>query len=393
MRKTVMFVKAFMMAAIVIAVAFAYVVPADAAGVVVYKEGEKHIKIGGRLQLQYHFVDPDGGESSDSVFFRRLRPYIMGSIHKDWDAKIQWDIGKADGENEVAIKEAWFKYKGYNNLTIRVGNSQFPFSREDITSSKKQNLVERTFVGDHSYGTPERNAGVFVAGHNEDKMITYEVAATSAAIDPDSKKLDFDTPINKNDDFNEGWLVGGRIDYHPWGNLKFSQGDFSDGALKGTISLAAFVWSNDDDNNTYTDASGNATGSKPDVDSVTGFEISGAVRWKGLSVDAEYNIFDADTIDGDFDGGIYEDGNTDLSNFSIEGGYMVMPKKLEFALGYQSQDTDTYADAWTRTSVGANYFWQKHDIKTQLTYRMGQNLNGVTDADQDELFLQFQFVF
>ncbi|HEB94522.1 MAG TPA: hypothetical protein ENI94_13915 [Gammaproteobacteria bacterium] len=60
-------------------------------------------------------------------------------------------------------------------------------------------------------------------------------------------------PSTANDDVNEGWIVGGRVDFHPFDALKFSQGDFS-GKQKAT---AAFNWSNDGDNN-------DPTRSKPD---------------------------------------------------------------------------------------------------------------------------------
>ncbi len=63
-------------------------------------------------------------------------------------------------------------------------------------------------------------------------------------------------PSTANDDFNEGWIVGGRVDFHPFGALKFSQGGFS-GKQKATIGIAAFNWSNDGDNN-------DPTRSKPD---------------------------------------------------------------------------------------------------------------------------------
>ena len=68
-------------------------------------------------------------------------------------------------------------------------------------------------------------------------------------------------------------------------------------------------------------------------------------------------------------------------------------KTIEIVAGYQSQDADGYATSWDRTSVGANWFIQKHDIKVQLTSRMGENLNGVENDDEDEVFLQTQFVF
>ncbi len=367
----------------------------EAAGVTVYKEGNKYVKIGGRIQLQYHLTDPDDGEKTDEVFFRRFRPYIEGSIHKDWKGKFQWDMGKAVDVDEFAVKDAYMQYMGIPNLKVTLGNANFPFSREFLTSSKKQQLVERTFVGDHNYGTPDRNVGVHVTGGFLENHITFGASAASASIDPDASKLDFDTPINRNGDFNEGWIAGGRVDWHPLGFVDFSQGDFKRDQIGVTLSAAAFTWGNDDDNNTYFDeATGTSTSSsKADVDSVTGFELSGAFRGYGISVDAEYNLFNAETVAGDFTGGLYENGETDLENGSVEGGYMILPKRLELVAGYQVQDADGYDETWNRTSVGANYFFEKHDIKVQAAYRMGENLEGVDGNDADEIFVQAQYVF
>ncbi|MFQ5454604.1 MAG: porin [Nitrospirota bacterium] len=353
---------------------------ADSAGITVYKEGDKYVKLGGRIQFQYHYKDPDSGGASDSVFFRRLRPYIKGSLHKDWTGKFQWDMGK----NEVAVKDAYIQYTGFKDMKVSVGNANFPFSREYLTSSKKQQLVERTFVGDHNYGTLARNAGVHITGHFADKKVTYGISGASASIDPDAEKLDFDTPVNRNSDFNEGWIIGGRADFHPFGEIKMSQGDFN-GKTRAAIGVAAFRWNNDGDNNT--------SGTKPDVDSVTGLEVSSAIRSNGLSVDGEYNMFDADTVDSAVTKGIYRNGNTKLKNFALEGGYMLIGDKLEIVAGYQVQDADNYDTKWNRTSFGANWFFKKHDIKTQLTYQLGKNLKGVRDSDENELFVQMQYVF
>ncbi|VAX25661.1 hypothetical protein MNBD_NITROSPINAE04-2631 [hydrothermal vent metagenome] len=362
------------------------------AGGVKYKDGDKYVKMGGRIQLQYHKVDPDGGESTDDVFFRRFRPYIEGSIHKDWKGKFQWDMGKAHGDNEIAVKDAYMQYKGIKNMKITVGNANYPFSREKLTSSKKQQLVERTFVGDHNYGTPDRQMGVYVQGHNGTKKFDWAVGVADARIDPDAKKLDFASGANDQKDWNEGLMLGGRISFHPFGKLKMSQGDFT-GKTKATISVAAFSWSNDDDTNTRTDSGADTSkGKKPDVSKVTGVEISGAFRGAGFSVDAQYNMFDAKTVDSAVTSGIYENGSTQLTNLAIEGGYM-FARKFEIVAGYSSQDADGYSDAWTRTAIGVNYFIHKHDIKVQATYRMNKNMKGQEGIDEDELFVQTQYVF
>lgn len=353
------------------------------AGGVKYQDGDKYLKLGGRIQLQYHQVDPDGASRTDELFFRRLRPYIEGSLHKDWKGKFQWDMGKAEGSNELSVKDAYMAYLGLSGMQIIVGNLSFPFSREFLTSSKYQQFVERSFSGDHNYGTPDRQTGIHFKGKAAGKKLSWGAAAAIGAIDPDTSKLDFDTIANKNDDFNEGLMVGGRIDYHPFGFLKMSQGAFSR-KQKLSIGVAAFNWSNDKDIN---------PANTNDVDSVTGLEISGAYRIAGLSIDAEYNQFSADLLDATLTSGLYKNGSTTLSNAMIKAGYMVVPMTLELVAGYQSQDADNYASAWNRTSIGANWFVHKHDVKFQLTYRQGKNLKGVNGADENELFVQSQYVF
>ncbi|MDA0791908.1 MAG: hypothetical protein O2780_20915, partial [Proteobacteria bacterium] len=63
------------------------------AGVEVYRDGDKSVELGARLQLQYHRTDPDVGASEDEWFFRRLRPYIQGTVTSDWEGKFQFDLG------------------------------------------------------------------------------------------------------------------------------------------------------------------------------------------------------------------------------------------------------------------------------------------------------------
>lgn len=383
-----MFKQMTMTAAVMILAAPAF------AGITVYKDEEsgKYIEIGGRVQLQYHQTDPDDGDTSDELFFRRLRPYIEGSVTENWEGKIQFDVGKASDGNEVAVKDAYMRYKG-DGFNLTIGNQKPFFSREFLTSSKKQQLVERTFTGDHNFGSPDRALGFGLSGKSTETIVTWGAFLGQAALDPDAKKLDFDSPANANSDFNEGWLASGRIDFHPQGELKMEQGDFK-GELKSTIGVAAFTWSNDDDNNTRTDDLGLATDlGKPDVDSASGFELSGGLRVGGFSADAEFQTISADTVDGTVSSGVFANGSTDLDLFSLEGGYMVAPKKFEVVAGYESLDADGYQDAWNRTSFGAIYFWNKYDVKVQGTYRVGENLNGVTGSDADELFVQFQFVF
>lgn len=362
--------------------------------ITVYESGTKFVKVGGAIQLQYHITDPEDGESEDELFFRRLQPVIEAGLHEDWTGKIGWDMGKAKNENEVELNDVYLQYKGFTDMAVTLGNFYVPFSREILTSNKKQQLVEYTFAGDHNYGVPGRATGLQVSGHVLEKKIEMAAAMVQACMDPDRKKLDFEPPVNGEDDFNEGWMGVARVDFHPFGNLKMAQGDF-DRKFKATMGIAGFVWNNDDDNNTYTENGLDISTDhkKPDVDSATGFEVSGAIRGAGFSMDAQYNLFKAETVDSSLSGGIYENGEADLSNLSLEGGYMILPGLLEVVAGYEFQDADGYDEKWTRTSFGLNYFFKEHDIKIQGAYRMGKNLDGTDDNDADETFIQAQYVF
>ena len=365
-----------------------------AGGVKYENDDGDYVKLGGRIQLQYHMTDPEGVDSTDELRFRRFRPYIEGSVHEDWKGKFQFDLGKGG----VAIKDAYMKYSGLDAMDVTIGNANFCFSRELLTSSKQQQLVERTFVGDHNYGTPDRQASIHLQGKVADGLLVWNAGVAKAAIDPSNSKLDFDTVIqvDAGDDWLEGNMVGGRVELFPLGAVKHSQGDFKREGLKVALGLGAFTWNNDGDhvNMDEDEETGATSVSTKDVDSVTGVELSGALRVAGLSLDAQYNTFDSELVNGNAGSdGIYKDGSTTLENYAVEGGYMVVPSRVELVCGYQSQDADGYSKPWNRTSVGANFFVAKHDIKYQVTYQMGENKDGKEGNDVDELFVQAQYVF
>jgi phosphate-selective porin OprO/OprP len=368
------------------------------AGVVVYEKDEKKIEIGGRIQLQYLSSDPSSGSRSDELFFRRLRPYIQATVTEDWLGKIQFDLGKAGDDNEVALKDAYMQYIGWDNHKITIGNSKTPFSREYQTSSKRQQLIERSFAGDHNFGSPDRQLGVRLDGSAMDKMITYAAAVGSEEHDPAMGRLDFDTPANTQSDWNQGVVVAARIDYHPLGYVKFDQADFGSDEFRFNVSAAAFTWSNDDDNNTFTDSTtgmvnaAGITAGKVDLDSADGIELSAGVRGSGFSADVQYQMISADTVDPTWTGGLYLNGTSDLDVMAVEAGYM-FHEKVEIVGGWDSLDADNYANSTDRTSIGLNWYLNKHKVKLQTTFRSWENVGGVTGVDLDELFAQFQFVF
>lgn len=363
-------------------------------GLMLYQNGDNSLKLGGRAQVQYHWLDANPGATNDDLLFRRVTPNLEATLGKDWFARLQIElVSSTNGRRLTQYKDAYAQYKGLSGMKLNIGNAAFPFSREFLTSAERQQFVERTLAGSRSYGVPYRNFGLHLTGECDETHITYGFSVARVTIHPDAGKITFDTPLNKGDDMNNGWIAGGRVDYHPFGKLAFGQGDF-DGKPKATVGAAAYTWNNTG-NNTYTDAAGSSTStSKNDVDQAQGAEVSGALRYKGWSADAEFNRIKANAVDGGFTNhGIYKNGQAVLRTYMAKAGYMVIAGKLELVAGYQGADADTYTKTWTSTLIGANWFINKNDLKLQTTFQQSKDVKGVPGKNQDELFAQMQYVF
>ena len=383
------------------------------AGVTVYEKGEKKIEIGGRIQVTYLGIDPncsagvnclqdDEGQTFDSMvdslFFRRLRLYIAGTITESWLGKIELDFGQTLNENEVQIRDAYFVFSGFKNDTSRlyIGNSKAVFGREFLNSSAALDLVERGFVGDHNFGVPDRMLGLRFDSRVAGGKLSYQLNAGSEAHDPAVARMDFESVVNNEGDFNEGWMASGRIDYHPMGYMTMSQADFTRSKSRFTVGLSGFGWRNDDDNNTYTDIDGTSLDpDKVDLSRAWGGELSLAYRGHGVSLDAEYQVVRGRTVVTDFTGGLYLNGATQLDKFGIVTGVMVLKNFLEIAAGYDVQDASNYETKYARTSLATNFYFaqKKHNLKLQLQYTMTRNFLGIDGQDQNVILASTQFKF
>ncbi len=381
------------------------------AGITVYEEGDQKIEIGGRIQPMYLNVMPDCSSgvpcleedsgrvfdsSTDRLFFRRLRLHIAGTITKFWMGKIAFDFGEAEDAGEVLVKDAFFARSGYANehSKLTIGNAKTVFSREFLNSSSALMLVERGFTGDHNFGVPDRALGVRWDSRVLDGKVSYAANLGAEHHDPAINRMDFDTPVNNASDWNEGVVAAARVDFHPFGYHEFTQADFARTEPRVTVGLSAFAWSNDDDNNTYTDPDGTSNNlEKVDLDNADGFEASFAYRGRGVSFDAEYQVVSGETVDKAFTGGLYRDGETDLEAVSIVGGYLFPENSFEVVLGWESQNADNYEDEFTRASLGLNWYLNRHNLKFQITYRVVENFIGLRGQDQDVILASTQFKF
>ena len=365
------------------------------AGITVYEKDATKLEVGARIQIQYAQVEDADGDHADDLFFRRLRPYIAGTVTEDWFGKLELDFGESLDSDDSQIKDAFVEYRGWEYVKLTIGNSKTTFSREFMTSSGSQQLIERTVVGDHNFGSPDRQLGIRAEGKNPSGKFGWFATLGQERHDPNADRMDFDSPANDESDWNEGRVYAARVDFHPLGAMPYDQADFHTDTWKFTVSGAAFRWDNDGDRNTLTDPN---TGlsvdpEAADLDEATGYEVSAGVRGHGVSVDLQANKIMGETVDPTFTGGLYEEGETDLDQMAIEGGYTFANNHLELVAGWDSQDASNYEAKFQRTYLGVNLYVNEHKTKFQATWTMADNFLGVDGDDRDILQFQFQFAF
>jgi hypothetical protein len=344
------------------------------------------VSFGGLIQPSYKLTDSNNSGTVDDVRFRRLRAILKAKLYKNWSSKVMLDFGM---EN-TAIRGAHIKYHGWKNIDFRIGSSLAYFSREILTPNWKQLLVERQHVGSKSYGSPLFQTGFHLKGTTNDKKIWYGGTVAMAAHKPSNQKINLEDTIqiqtSKTDksDWSDGLLTTFRLGWHPMGPVAYTQGILKK-ERNFCLEAGVLAWNNDNDN------LGKSTSN--DLDRLTGYELSFAGRCDRISLDVQYNLFDAKLSQSGVTSGLYKNSETQLEQLSIETGYSIIMSKLEWVLGYQAQDADNYNEVWKKTSTGFNYYIHGHDLKVQVTYTRGESANGVNGRDSDELITQLQISF
>jgi hypothetical protein len=376
------------------------------AGPELYRKGDSWFDVGLLVETQYRYNDPDDSPSNDELFFRRLRPTFVGAINEDWQGILQLDFGAGQNGTDYRTTIRWvnFQYTGVEKAHVTIGSFKHYFSREFVTLGPHLQTIERTFLGDNTFGNPGYTVGVswdqLVAG---DKLF-YAVSVGAQNHHTPVTNMAFSSPPNTDDDTaNQGFAVAGRVDYYLFGKMPwdvkplkqpeiYNRGDFHTDEWRVMVSAAAYSWSNDDDNNTYTDDDGTSTSTTDaDMDSAFGVELSGGVRGHGFSGDLELQRITGDLIDTGFTGGLYQDGSTDLDKLGFSAGYMFFRNQVEVVGAWTTMDATNYDKPATITTVGLNWFaYEKYAIRFSGNYSLQQNQNGVDGQDEGIVRLQAQ---
>jgi phosphate-selective porin OprO and OprP len=347
--------------------------------------GEPVIGVSGYVQTQYERGEGEGA-AFDRVFFRRLVIALSAKPAEAWEGVVQVDVGPVASGDRLIVKDAYLRYTGLasRGLAITIGNQKMPFSRSVLTSSSRRSVIERPFPGDKNFGSPGRSIGVKVDGWTPAKKLIWSGAVASTLHAPDLARIRLDGLPEAEQDWNQGAFVGGRLELHPFGEVALPQADFRRGPFRATAAVAAFAWRNDGDVN---------SGSPADLDRASAFEVSGALRGRGVSLDVELDRVSGETVDASAAGGLVSGGRLRLTKAAVEGGYMIVPRRIEIVGSIDRLAADALASPVRRAAVGASWYLREHSVKLQVLHRESFSDGGTDGLRARATFVMTQLAF
>ena len=343
-----------------------------------FQTPDKNYKLRMRLRGQFlaQYLDPDPDTDDDEGLgfrVRRLRVTWDGNAFAPWmKYKVQYDFSR-DGE----LKDMKLSFAKNRAFVPTVGQYKVPFNREVLNSSSALQVVGRSIITDEfEYG---RDIGGGVYGLLGGGMIRYDLGVFQG-----------EGTNTKNDKGDTGMLWAGRVQATLiGGKARKVKENF---ARKPTLMVGAAVAGIDveggSDSNTGTPGQrsvedGKVTSFTADINyrdprfNLTGEYIG---RWVNPDMAGEATAYDC--------------------GFRVQGGFFLVPKKIEIASRYATVQFDEDAplgkldNIWTFTQ-GLNYYLSgNHKWKMQLdyTFQRSEDLAGM-ESDESMVRAQVQAYF
>jgi len=348
------------------------------------------LSLGGRGQFFYQFLDKETGQDTSQFRIRRFKVYMGGyAFTSNLTYRVQADLTK--GNTAQLLDDAWINYRFAEEAQAQVGQFKVPFLRQELISDGAQQFVDRSNVVDAF--KPSYDIGVMGWGNVSKSLFAYSAGifggtgqgqprtgnnsayAIRAAFNPLGAVPYTESALENYE--NPRFSVGGN---YYWNTLKktgpttFQDTSSSTPPFAGTsgwLGASAAVFDNTE---------------KVDVEM---YSIDGALKWRGLSVQAEYMHGSAD---GEVTG-----RKVNAAGMYAQAGCLVVPKHLEVAARYTWYDPNEYVsnNLVTQVQGAVSWYFYNHNLKVQSDYTNihSQRGTGRPTTDDQQVRLQAQLTF
>lgn len=312
----------------------------------------KKITFAGYTQVRYQALEETG--KIDGFDIRRARLDVKGTISPYWSYRVQFDLA---GTPKLIDAYAELKLNDYFNFTI--GQAKIPFSLENLTSSNKLELIDRSQAVEALVAR-----GKDIGGNQNGRDLGIQLSGTLLKL-KDRPLLDYRLGIYNGSginttDTNEKKDFATRLIVHPVVGLDISAASYNGSRFVPEVKTGTVVTTpaKSVDRNRY------------------GFDLN--YDLKDLAIRAEYIHGTDDLIDRE--------------GYYFQAGYYFLQKKLQFIAKYDFYDADKSKtnNASTWYVLGANYNFNTN-VRLQANYTFKQEEG--TSIDNNLASLQFQIGF
>lgn len=356
-------------------------------------DGNSKLKLSGRVQARYTYEGKEGmGKGADDSSHFGIQRARLGLSGHAFTKKLRYKYQHDMGKGKVSLKDFWADYELVNNwLHIRAGQWKRPFSRQQINSSGKLELIDRA-ITDKKF-LAGRDIGV--AFHNNyEKSPEFEyVLGVFNGTGTSSIPTRFTPTLALRLGYNYGGIKG------------YSESDMKGGGLRFGIGASALMNMDLDDD----DSSDSAMMAELDfILKIAGFSTSGAVYY--AKTDGETATASTDQTRM-LSGKAIRDG----LGFHAQAGYMIAKKyqpvirysmvmydegKTMVVTGQDNSGADVIGEVdrekatYSELAVGFAWYFYKHKFKWQTEFAMTGEKAGDDEKDGDMIVRsQLQLAF
>ena len=355
-------------------------------------DGNFRLNISGQIQTRWvwnHRKDPGVGQNENEWGFemRRVKLKFKGHVvDPSWQFYVNGGFGRNGGF--FNLEDAWIRKDFGNGFAVKVGQYKAPFLREELVSSSKQLMVERSLVNEYFNQGRDQGISLEYAGDAIRGSVMY-----SQGIQASGNGWTNGIAETRNTAFNNrttDYAFAARAEFKVAGDWKQFK-DFTSfrGEDFGLMIGAAMLWER-----------ANAAGNTPEA-RVFGLTADVSAEFGGANLFGSFvwrDVRDATTT-------VAVAPNSETINqwgFVIQGGVFVTDE-IEIAARYSYGDSDTGNNAAgdpTHANIltfGVNWYMAKHAIKwtTDFGYAFDPVVNfssGGADWLQDAQDESGQFV-
>lgn len=348
---------------------------------VFYKDGKTNIvmkagtvQISNRIQGLFTQVDPPTGDSVGSFRIRRMKTAIEGSAYGGiWKFKLQanWvgdNVVSNVSQSGTTVSQTRFRgpiledailwFAKYPMATVMIGQDKAYFGRQELTSSGRQQFVDRSITSGRF--APARQIGLGLFGVNAGKTLEYNVGVYNG------------NSINQAANDNQEFMKVGRVVWTPFGEYKLEESALDYPATPKLVLGGSALQ--------------NTTGAGATETDIDRFGLEAAFKLQGFNAVGEYYTEESQRVNA---------APVDTDGYYAQVGYLFPNQRFEVAGRLAEILPDTVADTdQTETGAAVSWYFDKHNHKLQADYRQIENQALAASLRKSKEFrLQLQMIF